>query len=1774
MNHAYRALAGCLRRCWRPALLLVLLLGSALGSRAQSGPYGNEWIMSGQPYYKIKVWRNGLYHLDYAYLSKLGAGTTAPTQLQLWRRGKEVAVYQGGNSAALDASTFLEFYGQRNDGALDKDYYKDSRDQANPHFSFFTDTAAYFITWGSRPGKRMAQPAATGGAPHAWRLQTTLKLHTDGYLDAPNTTYLPWLEPGEGFFSGLIYQRSSSSVNDSLLRAVATTATTLPRAEVVISGSSDPINGHHVVVRAVSAAGTQRELGRLTFPDFTYGKGRYVLQFGDIKPSGQVELNAEVYQNPPSGVGDGWRYAYSRLVVPQQVVWFSDRASVAFENDSLLTGPATYEVDNVPAAVAGFDVHDPWNVQRVAPAAAQTLGATARRYVFPSATEQQTRRLLLADESHPLTPAPAQRVVFRTLDPVKPNFVIITHPALQKASGAAPNAAQAYAAYRASVAGGRYDTLMVTAPLLYDQFHYGERSVLALRHFALWLADKSPVAQAKYLLLLGKGISPGTPLGSNDYGLGYFGQPSYNTTRFQGEAGLDLVPISTRAPSDIFLSSDWPHSNYTPRLITGRLVAQTPAEVMAYLGKLKEYELSLATNLDAWHKDVVQLVGGHSAADFAEFGGYMDHYKKQISSPLFGGNVTTYRRTATDGGTVPFPIPKQVNAGLQLISYFGHGSPNYAELQIGDIKDVTIGYNNAGRYPIMLYSGCGAGACFFPTPTFGSDWVLAANKGAIGMLAETGFSYAYLIHPMEQLSNQLLFNDATWFGRPLAEVQREVIRRLPTIAPTADFNNAFFANNSPEAVQQLQTQLWQGDPALRLFAPPRPDLIASNATLSIAPVAGQTSVMATSASFVLNVGVSNPARITRDSVEIRVTRRYPNGNTDTYFFNGLTASTKAFPQAFSRDTVYAITLPNAGNVFGDNVFTVDLDYRNKIAELSETNNTATLRFSFLQSGITLLAPSEFGIVNSTQPRLVAQSNNLNEVLRGYDVQVDSVATFDSQALRSSTVTANTVVNYVPATLRSTRDSTVWYWRVRFSTPSATEDKSWVTSSFRVITGAVAGSWSQSHSGQFRRDQLQGVAVAAPTNRWSFQGQPVPVQLRTAGGGLPGSGATFLTAGGSIFTDISRPPYVSDCAVNVPNLLAVVLDHNTLQRITVPGTGYPTCGQGGQTFYHFAYGGDTISNINASQGTRDLLSRFMTSVPDGAYVLLVSENRVRFADPALASVRQLLATTLGSKLIGQLKNGEPWAIVAEKRASGGRLLRELGPDASLGTPTYSQQISLVDTLSTVGTSGQVLSTLIGPARQWQSLFTQIKRESSTSAYTLSLLGVDAKNNETVLQADIKAKRLDLSGYSATTYPRMRLKLTLRDSVNRVPPQLRQWLLSYRGLPEGVVRRDLVAATAYDAATLAKQAVNDGYLHFPVKFDNVAPDPFAKRLQLRVSLYDAANKLVTYPGSTTPVQTLITAPRDLGASDSVLTFPAALVRLKVIGVFGTFTPVAMVNPQDSLQNAQGQKIPLGQPEQIYFNNELRLPPITVVDTNVPPTLDVAVDGRHILNGELVSPTPVIAIQLKDEDRLRAIKDASYFTVYLQRADQATATVVNVRDSNIIRFTVDSTSQKGSVAKLEYYPGKTGALPDGVYTLRVQGRDPSGASSGTQDYQVKFEVVQASSITNVFPYPNPITSKAKFVFTVTGETLPTNMKIQIMTLTGKVVREIFMAELGPLHIGNNITDYAWDGTDQYGDRLANGTYLYRVLLDDPGSKFTQRATAGDKSFKNDWGKLVLLR
>ncbi len=117
----------------------------------------------------------------------------------------------------------------------------------------------------------------------------------------------------------------------------------------------------------------------------------------------------------------------------------------------------------------------------------------------------------------------------------------------------------------------------------------------------------------------------------------------------------------------------------------------------------------------------------------------------------------------------------------------------------------------------------------------------------------------------------------------------------------------------------------------------------------------------------------------------------------------------------------------------------------------------------------------------------------------------------------------------------------------------------------------------------------------------------------------------------------------------------------------------------------------------------------------------------------------------------------------------------------------------------------------------------------------------------------------------------------------------------------------------------------------------------------------------------------------------------------------------------------------------------------------------------------------------------------------------------------------------------------------------------------------ILSGADVTFVRDYAPSLTAG---VFTLTGAVIPDQIQIQIMTVTGKVVREITQDELGPIRIGNNISEFAWDGRDEYGDQLANGVYFYRVTVRSNGLQLDRRGTSADKAFKKGFGKIYLLR
>jgi hypothetical protein len=263
---------------------------------------------------------------------------------------------------------------------------------------------------------------------------------------------------------------------------------------------------------------------------------------------------------------------------------------------------------------------------------------------------------------------------------------------------------------------------------------------------------------------------------------------------------------------------------------------------------------------------------------------------------------------------------------------------------------------------------------------------------------------------------------------------------------------------------------------------------------------------------------------------------------------------------------------------------------------------------------------------------------------------------------------------------------------------------------------------------------------------------------------------------------------------------------------------------------------------------------------------------------------------------------------------------------------------------------------------------------------------------------------------------------------------------------------------------------------------------------------------------------------------------------------------------------------QPEQHLFNNFLYRR-VRVGADGLNPLLDVTFDGAHIMDGDIVSSRPHISIRMKDDSRYLLLDDTALMRVQ-----------VRYPDGGVRVFRVDGDSMRFSPAAAAPNADNTAVIDlkatfgqDGEYELIVNGRDRSGNMAARSDLRMRFTVMNQSAISDLLNYPNPFTSSTAFVFTLTGRQPPRDLRIQILTVTGRVVREIRREELGPLRIGRNITEFRWDGTDQYGQPLANGVYLYRVIATQDGQQMEQWKPDGDPTgnfFRNGYGKMYLMR
>lgn len=864
-------------------------------------------------------------------------------------------------------------------------------------------------------------------------------------------------------------------------------------------------------------------------------------------------------------------------------------------------------------------------------------------------------------------------------------------------------------------------------------------------------------------------------------------------------------------------------------------------------------------------------------------------------------------------------------------------------------------------------------------------------------------------------------------------------------------------------------------------------------------------------SFNIVIVATNIGHAVTDSFWVETIRTFPDGSTTSTHYKKIKAP-------YFKDTL-SFKLPvDISNGLGLNKFKINLDFKGEITEISETNNSIEVPLFIKSSDVIPVFPYEYAIVPSLPLTLKASTGFPFVGSDSYEFQLDTTDSFNSPIKQTTHIThSGGVISWTPA-FPVLKDSIVYYWRVSVDSGTVHNNYNWRESSFQYISGK--NGWGQAHFYQYKNDDYQYVNFNRTLKKFEFVNNLKSVTCQT--------GFYPYTPPLDIWYKINsavKALWLSNTPNNLMwnghGVIVAVFDSISAEPWKNPNFVNPVYP------YHFEF--STYDSLG-----RLRLYNFLNSIPANDH-LLVYSHRNHFAqnyNNALYSQFE----SFGSNSIRTLKNEKPYIIFGKKGSPIGTAHEEIGD-------TITDRVYLSDSLTTKWTEGYILSELIGPASYWGSLhWRQRGLEPAVPDYvSLSVIGLD--ENGVVLDTLIKdlppdsADILNLGArIKASAYPYLKLHAKMMDTSLHTPPQMKRWQVLFDGVPETALDPSLHFVFHNDTLQEGDKLLLSTATH------NISSLPMDSLL---IKYWITDKNHVTHPlGSFRH--------RPHPAGDVLID----TIKAETMGLDGLNSLWIEVNPDND------------QPEQTHVNNigEINF---FVTRDKINPLLDVTFDGVHIMDGDIVSAKPEVQISLKDENKFLALNDTAKFRVYLIRPGSTTQTRVYFGKAQETMQFIPASLPNNS-CRIIY---KADFQTDGIYKLIVEAQDISRNESGSNDYIITFEVINRPTITHVMNWPNPFNNATHFVFTLTGSEVPTYFKIQIMTVTGKVVREIDLSELGPIHIGRNITDYVWNGTDEFGDRLANGVYLYRVITRINENSIELNQTQADQYFRKEFGKMYLI-
>ena len=215
---------------------------------------------------------------------------------------------------------------------------------------------------------------------------------------------------------------------------------------------------------------------------------------------------------------------------------------------------------------------------------------------------------------------------------------------------------------------------------------------------------------------------------------------------------------------------------------------------------------------------------------------------------------------------------------------------------------------------------------------------------------------------------------------------------------------------------------------------------------------------------------------------------------------------------------------------------------------------------------------------------------------------------------------------------------------------------------------------------------------------------------------------------------------------------------------------------------------------------------------------------------------------------------------------------------------------------------------------------------------------------------------------------------------------------------------------------------------------------------------------------------------------------------------------------------------------------------------PAIQAYLNDEKFVDGGITNANPILLLHLQDSLGIN-ITGAGIghdLTAILDNKTQEPLVLNNFYEADLNTF------KKGSVR----YPLTD--LEEGEHTLLIKAWDVANNSSTAS---LSFHVIKSQhlTLTHVLNYPNPFTTHTTFWFEHNRPGEDLQVMIQILTVSGKLVKSIRRTINSP---GNRSNEIEWDGRDDFGSRMGRGVYIYRL-----------RVRASDGSLADKIERLLLL-